>query len=80
MKVRIVKTGKTEEYNDSFAARLIEQGEAVASPAEAFPMNPPEEPAGKTAAEEPAGEPTAEETPGEPGSTEPAKKGKAKKG
>lgn len=29
MKVTILKTGKTEEYNDSYAARLIEQGKAV---------------------------------------------------
>lgn len=30
MKVRILATGKVAEYNDSYAARLIEQGKAVA--------------------------------------------------
>lgn len=29
MKVKILKTGKAEEYNDSYAMRLIEQGKAV---------------------------------------------------
>ena len=30
MKVLILATGKTEEHNDSYGARLIEQGRAVA--------------------------------------------------
>lgn len=29
MKVKIIKTGAIESYNDSYAARLIEQGVAV---------------------------------------------------
>lgn len=29
MKVKIVKTGETVEYNDSFAMRMIEQGKAI---------------------------------------------------
>lgn len=29
MKVKILRTGRTAEYNASFAARLIEQGRAV---------------------------------------------------
>lgn len=29
MKVIMINTGKTEEYNESFAARLVEQGKAV---------------------------------------------------
>lgn len=29
MKVKIIKTGKTEEVNDSYGARLVEQGKAV---------------------------------------------------
>ena len=29
MKVKIIKTGAIETYNDSYAARLIEQGKAV---------------------------------------------------
>ena len=32
MKVLILATGKTEEYNDSYGARLIEQGRAVLAP------------------------------------------------
>lgn len=34
MKVKIIKTGKVEEYGDSYAVRLIEQGKAVPAPAE----------------------------------------------
>ena len=34
MKVKIIKTGETAEYNDSYAARLIEQGKAIEAPAE----------------------------------------------
>ena len=33
MKVKIIKTGETQEYNDAYAARLIEQGKAVPAPA-----------------------------------------------
>lgn len=33
MKVIIIKTGETQEYNDSYAMRLIEQGKAVPAPA-----------------------------------------------
>lgn len=29
MKIRILATGEVAEYNDSYAARLIEQGKAV---------------------------------------------------
>ncbi len=29
MKVKIIKTGQTEEYDSSYAVRLIEQGKAV---------------------------------------------------
>lgn len=29
MKVKIIKTGAIEAHNDSYAARLIEQGKAV---------------------------------------------------
>ena len=32
MKVKVIATGNTAEYNDSYAARLIEQGEAVPAP------------------------------------------------
>ena len=45
MIVKIVKTGKTETYNDGFATRLIEQGRAVRCepPREPEPfMNKPE--------------------------------------
>ena len=42
MKVKLVKTGETTEYNDSYGLRLIEQGKAVPAASEPFPMNPPE--------------------------------------
>jgi len=32
MKVKILNTGKTEEYDDGYAMRLIEQGKAVPAP------------------------------------------------
>lgn len=32
MKVIILATGKTEEHNDSYGARLIEQGKAIPAP------------------------------------------------
>ncbi len=32
MKVLILATGKTEEHNESYGARLIEQGRAVLAP------------------------------------------------
>lgn len=32
MKVLILATGKNEEHNDSYGARLIEQGRAVLAP------------------------------------------------
>lgn len=35
MKVMILATGKTEEYERCYAVRLIEQGRAVLPPAEA---------------------------------------------
>lgn len=41
MKVKFVKTGKTATVEDSFAARLIEQGKAVPEKEKAF-MNEPE--------------------------------------
>ena len=46
MKVLILKTGKTAEVNDSYGARMIEQGRAVVIPSKAR-MKPenPEEPA-----------------------------------
>ncbi len=31
MKVKILKTGKIEEYNAAYAARLIEQGKAISA-------------------------------------------------
>lgn len=34
MRVLILATGKTEEHNESYGARLIEQGRAVLAPAE----------------------------------------------
>lgn len=37
MRVLILATGKTEEHNDSYGARLIEQGRAVPAPAEKKP-------------------------------------------
>lgn len=67
MIVKIVKTGKKQEFNDSYAARLIEQGKAVpcAQPKEPEPfMNEPE-----PAANEP-----------EPEKKERAKAGKNRKG
>lgn len=35
MIVIIIKTGEKKEFNDSYGARLIEQGIAIAAPAEA---------------------------------------------
>lgn len=35
MKVLILKTGKTAEVNDSYGARMIEQGRAVVIPSKA---------------------------------------------
>lgn len=32
MKVTILKTGKVEEYDNSYAVRLIEQGKAIPAP------------------------------------------------
>ena len=32
MKVRILKTGKVEDYDSGYAVRLIEQGKAVPAP------------------------------------------------
>lgn len=37
MRVLILATGKTEEHNDSYGARLIEQGRAVLVPTEKKP-------------------------------------------
>ena len=37
MKVRILKTGKVEEYEAGYAARLIEQGKAIPTPKKAEP-------------------------------------------
>jgi hypothetical protein len=57
MKVKILKTGKIEEYNAPYAARLIEQGKAVS----AQPLKEEgaaEEPKGEGAAEEPKAEAT----------------------
>ncbi|MBQ9252250.1 MAG: hypothetical protein IJ188_06420 [Clostridia bacterium] len=34
MKIKILKTGKIEEYATGFAVRLIEQGKAVPAPQE----------------------------------------------
>ncbi len=34
MKIKIIKTGKVEEYDTGYAVRLIEQGKAVPAPAE----------------------------------------------
>ena len=33
MRVKILKTGEAREFDDSYAARLIEQGRATPSPA-----------------------------------------------
>ena len=33
MRVTILKTGEAREYDDSYAARLVEQGRAIPSPA-----------------------------------------------
>jgi hypothetical protein len=33
MKVKILKTGEIKEVNDSFGARLVEQGQAIVVPA-----------------------------------------------
>lgn len=41
MIVKFVKTGKTAEFDDSYGARLIEQGRAVLAEPEPF-MNKPE--------------------------------------
>lgn len=41
MIVKFVKTGKTEEHDDSFAIRLVEQGKAIPCEPEPF-MNEPE--------------------------------------
>ena len=41
MIVKFVKTGKTEEFDDSYGVRLIEQGRAVLAEPEPF-MNKPE--------------------------------------
>ena len=37
MKVKILKTGKVEEYEAGYAARLIEQGKAVPAPRQTKP-------------------------------------------
>lgn len=42
MKVIILKTGKTEEYDSSYAARLIEQGKAIPAPTVAQTPQAPE--------------------------------------
>ena len=34
MKVKLLKCGEVKEFNDSYAARLIEQGKAVLAPEE----------------------------------------------
>ena len=34
MKVKLIKCGEVKEFNDSYAARLIEQGKAVLPPEE----------------------------------------------
>lgn len=44
MRVTILKTGETAEFDDSYAARLIEQGRAIPSPA----ADEAEEPAAQT--------------------------------
>lgn len=43
MKVKYIKTGAVAEVNDSYGARLIEQGKAVTASKTDFPMNAPEE-------------------------------------
>ena len=45
MKVVILKTGKTEEVNDSYGGRLIEQGKAVLPEADKEAVKEAEEPA-----------------------------------
>ena len=47
MTVKILATGKTEDVNDSYGARLVEQGRAVLEPAK-------KKPAAETAKEKPA--------------------------
>ena len=52
MKVKILKTGKVEEYETGYAVRLVEQGKAVPAPAENEPKEKADEPkekAGKSA-------------------------------
>ena len=52
MKVKILKTGKVEEYETGYAVRLVEQGKAVPAPAENEPKekaDDPQEKAGKSA-------------------------------
>ena len=34
MKVKLLKCGEVKEFNDSYAARLIEQGKAILPPKE----------------------------------------------
>ena len=43
MRIMILKTGKRVERPDSYAARLIEQGQAVPSPADPAPETPGDE-------------------------------------
>lgn len=54
MKVKLLKTGEVAEYNDSYGARLIEQGQAVIAKAGPFMAEPvePEEPGGPAPAVE----------------------------
>ena len=50
MKVKIIKTGEIESYNDSFAARLIEQGKAVPVAEGKAEKKAADKPAGKDSA------------------------------
>lgn len=52
MKVKILETGKTADYDASYAARLVEQGKAIPAKEKAAPADKPE-PAEKPAEEKP---------------------------
>ena len=63
MKLTILATGKAQEYEDGYGARLVEQGKAVPTPQAALPpagdqedapAPTPEKPAAKSVKEKPA--------------------------
>jgi len=50
MRVKLLETGKIEEFNDSYANRLVEQGKAVIVPKKTVAKTEPVKPEKKTRA------------------------------